>query len=123
VTLSYQDVQQLFIILSSEINFLQSEYAALVVKSTFNEETSRLFRSFDNNQAAFSPMQLQNVRIAADLASIQARHGLSRGRARGRSCGYNSRGYFNRGNEDNFSQLARRNIPSQRSDSAQHNDD
>ena len=123
INITHSDIQQLFVILSSQINFLQSEYAALVVKSTFNEETARLYRSFDNNQAAFSPLQLQHVRIAADLASIQARHGsASRGRGRGRSRG-NYRGFSNRGMEDGFSHLSRRNIPTQRSESGQSSED
>lgn len=64
------DIEKLYTVLCAQIQFLQSEYANLVVKSTFNEETSRLFRSFENNTSAFTQQSLQNIRIAAELASI-----------------------------------------------------
>ena len=50
--------------------FLQAEYSAFVVNSTFNAETSRLFRSFENNASAFSESSLRNIRVAAELSSI-----------------------------------------------------
>lgn len=88
ILVSKYDLENLFIIFAAQNNFLQSEYASLVVRSTFNEDTSRIFRSFENNQASFSPEALQNVRVAAELASTQARF-TSRGRGRrGRGQGY-----------------------------------
>lgn len=73
VRMCAQDLDNLFIGLAAEINFLQAEYANLVVKSAFNENTSRLFRQFENNASSFSPAALQNVRIAAELATAQER--------------------------------------------------
>ena len=46
--LSEEDVSSLFTIAAAQIQFLQSEYASLVVKNTFDDETSRLFKSFEN---------------------------------------------------------------------------
>ncbi|GFR84553.1 reverse transcriptase [Elysia marginata] len=66
-------MQGLFLTFASQINFLQSKYASLVVNSTFNAETSRLFRSFENNSAAFNDSSLRNVRVAAELAALSKR--------------------------------------------------
>ena len=90
VTVDKNDLESVFVVLAAQINFLQSEYAALVVRSTFNEDTSRMFRSFENNQGSFNEASLQNVRIAAELAAAQARfspHSSTRGRGRGRGRG------------------------------------
>ncbi|GFR62032.1 hypothetical protein ElyMa_003573000 [Elysia marginata] len=89
INVKKSDLDSIFVTLAAEVNFLQSEFAALVVKSTFNEDTSRIFRSFENNQGSFSEASLQNVRVGAELAAAQSRfsqgHSQSRGsRARGR---------------------------------------
>ena len=41
--LTATQAQDLFTVFTSESTFLQSEYATLVVRSTFNAETSRIF--------------------------------------------------------------------------------
>ena len=73
-TLTATDIEKLYIIFQAQINYLQSEYSGLVVRSTFDEETSRLFRAFQNNSQAFSERSLNNVRLAAELTSISSRH-------------------------------------------------
>ena len=73
VSVRREDLESIFVVFAAQINFLQSEYAGLVVKSTFNDETPRIFRSFENNASSFSRQSLQNVRIAAELASIHGR--------------------------------------------------
>ncbi|GFO09416.1 NF-kappa-b inhibitor-like protein 2 [Plakobranchus ocellatus] len=87
VSIQREDLESIFVVFAAQINFLQSEYAGLVVKSTFNDETSRIFRSFENNASSFSRQFLQNVRIAAELASIHCRTNTAsqswRGRRRG----------------------------------------
>ncbi|GFN95920.1 hypothetical protein PoB_002242600 [Plakobranchus ocellatus] len=87
VSLQREDFESIFVVFAAQINFLQSEYAGLVVKSTFNDETSRIIRSFENNASSFSQQSLQNVRIAAELASIHGRTNTVsqswRGRRRG----------------------------------------
>ena len=85
--LTASQAQELFTVFASQSVFLQSEYTSLVVKSTFNAETSRIFRSFENNSCAFTESSLRNVRIAAELSAISDRHqqGFNRGGAsRGR---------------------------------------
>ena len=87
VSVQREDLESIFVVFAAQINFLQSEHASLVVKSTFNDETSRIFRSFENNASSFSRQSLQNVRIAAELASIHGRTNTAsqgwRGRRRG----------------------------------------
>lgn len=70
-----EDIENIFTIFAAQVQFLQSEYASLVVRSTFNEETSRIFRSFETNATSFSASALQNVRLAAELSAAQSRLG------------------------------------------------
>ena len=92
--ISEEDLSTLYAISAAQVQFLQGEYASLVVKNTFDEETSRLFKSFENHSSAFSPSSLQNLRVAADLAS--ARERASRGHFRGGTgrSSFRSRGGF-----------------------------
>ncbi|GFO30047.1 reverse transcriptase [Plakobranchus ocellatus] len=83
INVKKSDLDSIFVTLAAEVNFLQSEFAALVVKSTFNEDTSRIFRSFENNQGSFSETSLQNVRVAAELAAAQSRFSQSHSQSRG----------------------------------------
>ncbi|GFO02318.1 hypothetical protein PoB_002882300 [Plakobranchus ocellatus] len=101
INVKKSDLDSIFVTLAAEVNFLQSEFAALVVKSTFNEDTSRIFRSFENNQGSFSETSLQNVRVAAELAAAQSRfsqsHSQYRGsRARGRNRGGGNYSFWSR---------------------------
>ena len=81
--LSEEDIGSLYTIFAAQIQFMQQEYAGIIVKNTFDEETSRLFRQFENHTSAFSASQLANVRVAAELASISSRRNAERGRGRG----------------------------------------
>ena len=102
--MSAAQAQDLMTIFTSQTAFLQSEYSSLVVKSTFNAETSRIFRQFENNSSAFSESALRNVRLAAELSAIADRQqprshfrgqrgGGGAGRFfRGRQRGQNQRG-------------------------------
>ena len=71
--LSAEDIDILFTLLGGIINFLQSEYTSLIVKNTFDDETSRLFKSFENHSSAFNQHSLNNLKIAADLAIARDR--------------------------------------------------
>ena len=71
--LTEEDIGALYTTLSAESYYLQSEYSNIVVKSSFDDETSKIFQSLENNTAAFSGQALQNVRIAAELAAISGR--------------------------------------------------
>lgn len=79
------EMEALYTILSAESQFLQSEYTQLVVKGSFDEDTARLFRNLESNNAVFTDQSLRNVRIAAELAavSIKPNNHSRRGRGRG----------------------------------------
>ena len=97
------ELANLFTLATGQMQYLQSEYAALVVKNTFNDETSRLFRSFENHSSAFNASALQNLKMAADLATASNATSRERGfRNRGDRRGFNNwntrgRGNFHRG--------------------------
>ena len=56
-------------IFASQMQYLQSEFATLIVKNTFDERTSRLFKSFENHSSAFSQQSPANIRVAAELSA------------------------------------------------------
>lgn len=56
--------------LATSSYFLQSEYANIIVRSSFDDETSRPFTNLENNSSAFSDTSLQNIRIAAELVDV-----------------------------------------------------
>ena len=87
----------------AQINFLQAEFANLVVKSSFDENTSRLFRQFENNSSVLNEQSLNSIRVAAELSSFQRSQTGPRTQARGRgqydyrsqsTQGYGSRGGY-----------------------------
>ena len=86
-----EEINDLFAVFQAQINFLQSEYSGLVVKSTFDEETSKLFKSLELNSSVFNEKSLNNIRVAAELASISTKH--HRGQYRSARGGRSSRGY------------------------------
>ena len=102
VEVNIEELDSLFIVFASQIAFLQQEYANIIVKSTFNDETARIFRSFENNASAFNPSALQNVRVAAELAATQSRVTASYNQPRVRSRGgfYRGRGYSYAANQN-----------------------
>lgn len=66
--ISERELQNVYTVFAAQQSFLQSEYSALVVKNSFDEETARLYRQFENHTSAFNSTSLNNLRIAADLA-------------------------------------------------------
>ena len=83
VTVAYdnKDINNLYCVLAAQINFLQSEFSGILVRSNFNEETSRIFKSLEATNAPFSQQSLNNLKISAELAAVSARSSNSnRGR-------------------------------------------
>lgn len=115
--ISEEDLQTIFHILLAQVGYLKGEYTNLVVQSTFDSNTAKYFRQFENNQSSFTPSSLQNVRVAAELAAISNRQSAPRGRGyRGRDTrgGRAYGGYRNQSYDDGFSRMTRRNIPNRR---------
>ena len=114
-----EDLLELYKILQANISFLQGEYTAVLVKSQFDQDTSKLFKSLEKNNAAFNEQSLANLRAAAEISAARSRSQVSN---RGGSHFYGSysgrgRGYSNRGRNqsDMFYRLANRDIPHNRS--------
>ncbi len=117
---SPDQLRSLFTILQAEINFLQCEYASLIVKSTFDAETATIFKCFEGNSGAFSERSMTNLHRAADITATasrgrpQAQSSNFRGRARGRGSGRGWYGNQSFGQRDVYHNLAGRNIPPRR---------
>lgn len=131
-TLSYDnvDINNLYTVLKAQISFLQAEYSNLVVRSTFNDETSRLFRSLEASSSSFNERSLQNIRVAAELAAVSNRTTNSRGRGnfapRRFRGGYDNRrpyqNYHYRGSGNHFPRQLQSPFPSHPSGDSQHDD-
>lgn len=118
--LQESDLQDLFNVFVAELCYVKAEYTNLVVQSTFDADTARYFKQFESNQSSFSARSLQNVRVAAELAAMANRHNNNKGRGRGR--GFRGQPQRGRGpQEDKFSNLASRTMPSQRPSQADGN--
>ena len=103
-----QQVQDLYIVLIAQLEYLKGSYANLVVKSNHSERTSKWFNQLQNNSSGLTESALKNLRASVDIANAEAaaapptRYGDQRN-YRG---GYNNyRGGFNnfsgRGNYNN----------------------
>ena len=95
---------RLYTILHAQTNFLQGEYAGLLVKSRFDSETSTLFKCLEKNSSALSGQALDNLKIAAEISAVKQRTDASHRPYQGQCYrgGYNSgfrgsRGNFNSG--------------------------
>ena len=98
--LNEDQLGQLYVILAAQINFLQGEYAGLLVRSTFDENTSKFFKTLEKNTTVFSGQALDNLRNAAEIAAIQNRvqHQPATGRFQRGPFGRQWRGGRYRGN-------------------------
>ena len=56
-----ENVDKIFTCAVAQITFLQAEFANLVVKSSFDENTSRLFRQFENSASVFNEQSLNSI--------------------------------------------------------------
>ena len=83
--------------LAAQVNYLQSEFTSIVVKSTFDDDTTRVFRQFENNTAIFSDEALRNVRVAAELSALSQRSGARQRNTSNYNRGFGNRGRFPRG--------------------------
>ena len=64
------------------MKFIQDEYTALVVQSTFDPNVSRVFRSLQRN-TGFTPEAMEHLRSATTIASAYRPQSNPRARGRG----------------------------------------
>ena len=108
------DLEPIILSLHANINYLQDEYAALLVKGKFDDSTAQFFRSLQKANSGFDSQSINNVKIAAELTSILARSTNYRGNYRQvyrgnqsnnfNRFGYNNRFYGNRDTRDDLFQ-------------------
>ena len=91
-TLTEEEIHKIYAVLQAQTNYLQAEYSTLVVQSTFDSETSKVFRQLESNSHTFTDRSLTNIRVAAELAAIRGRtsRGSGSGAPRGRQNSFNS---------------------------------
>jgi hypothetical protein len=100
------DLDPIATVLAANIEYLQDEYSALLVKGRFDSNTANLFRALTKGNSGFTERNINNVRVAAELSSIHNRYSapvrpqFARGFTRGYSFGYSGAtgsGGFSRG--------------------------
>ena len=85
-------LDQLAVVAKAHLDYNQREYEAVLVASQFDEDTSKLFRNFQKNNACFSEKRVSQLKLAAELSAI-SRKGTGSASARPRSSP-RGRGYF-----------------------------
>ena len=61
-TVTLEDLGQLYTVLVAHINFLQLEYAGLVVKGQFDRETVTVFKCLQKNTTCFKGDSLDSLK-------------------------------------------------------------
>ena len=85
--LSAEAVQEIAVAGSAQQRFLQGEYANLLVNSSFDSQTAKLFRQLQKNTSSFPPAAIANLQTAATISAAANFHGRGLGTARGRFTG------------------------------------
>ena len=61
--------EKIYVTAIAQQKFLQAEYAAILVNSSFDSHTARFFKQLQKNTSSFSPEALANLQAAATIAS------------------------------------------------------
>ncbi len=64
--------EKLFTVLSAHIDFLQAEYAGIIVKGTFDQQTADTFKRLERNSMVFRGQALEHLRAAAEISAAQS---------------------------------------------------
>lgn len=113
--ISSETLEQLFLINQAQIQYLQDEYASILVNSQFDSTTSKLFRALQKNTSGLNASSLETLRSAASL-SAAAKPPPTR-----QYSGFSNRGYYRGGSRggyrtgpDTFDRFSRRQFPTKR---------
>lgn len=114
--LNKPQLDELATCITSLQNYIQEEYWNLVVRNTFNPETSTWFKQLQRNSSSFPETAINNLQKAATLATAAQQQSQNssrgnRGGSRPYRGGYRGRGYRGRGYSDVYQGLANSNIP------------
>uniref|UniRef100_A0A8W8K9C7 Uncharacterized protein n=1 Tax=Magallana gigas TaxID=29159 RepID=A0A8W8K9C7_MAGGI len=67
--ISSETLEQFFLINQAQIQYLQDEYASILVNSQFDSTTSKLFRALQKNTSGLTASSLETLRSAASLSA------------------------------------------------------
>ena len=90
---SDQVLSEITTVTLAQLRYLQEEYTNLLVANQFDDGTSRLFQTLQQNPAAFTPGALENLQRAVTIAGARQNRQVSfPGRFRGRGSFFPSGG-------------------------------
>ena len=115
--LSQDKCDEIATIVVAQQRYLQEEYANLLVNSTFNTQTAKLFKQLQRNASSFPASAISNLQAAATItaATHQQQSQSDRG-SRGRGYRGRGRGRY-RGQSDIYNNFTNRDsVPQHRSD-------
>ena len=73
LSIPLDEFHDLFTIIYAQNSFLRSEYTALLVKSSIqDEETTKFFRMFEKKPTCFSELSMKHLQFASQFASLKA---------------------------------------------------
>ena len=103
-------VNYMYHIAIAQTRYLQSKYASMSIKGSFDEQTSRMFDMLDNNALRLNDQSYRHLETAARLASIRPPQPIQQGRQQGN---YNRPFIRNNHNQkqDVFSGFAHKQFP------------
>ena len=93
-----EGLNQLIVVLFTQLKYLQDEGAALIVRSTFDPSVSKFFRTFQKNNSQFLPETIEILSKAVTIGAAQAQSQGHKGGNRGCGGG-SSRGEYRSGNQ------------------------
>ena len=105
-------LEELFLVNTAQIKYLQDEYASILVNSQFDTSTSKLFRALQKNTSGLNAGSLETLRSAATIAAAAKPQQARDSRPH---TGYGSRGNYrggyrggHSGRQDVFDRFSRR---------------
>lgn len=113
-----ETLEQFFLINQAQIQYLQDEYASILVNSQFDTTTSKLFRALQKNTSGLNASALETLRSAASLSAAAKPPASTASR---QYSTYNNRGQYRGGSRggyrsgpDTFDRFSRRQFPTKR---------
>jgi hypothetical protein len=90
----HPELSHLYTILRAQMQFLQTEYSALVVKGTFDEDTAKIFKCLQKNTLNFRGDALNQLRSAAEISAAKQHQRATSNQWRGSRTSYRGRPDF-----------------------------
>ena len=116
--LSREHCDEIATIALAQQRYLQEEYASLLVNSSFNAQTAKLFKQLQRNSSMFPTSALSNLQAAATISAAASTSTSERGRSnfRGRGHGRGSNNFRGRRGGSDYASYNARDLPTSRHD-------